>query len=130
MAAQKQHKYVSLEEVLGDDSVPKLQSREPNAVECQEESLLFKNPTNSKFPSSPSFVLLDSCSSEAMEEKKGLGGRFSCLKHSRSDDPLIYAAREEEEDEDDDELEILSQEMKNFSWKGRITLFSESEEEK
>ncbi|KAG6417375.1 hypothetical protein SASPL_119529 [Salvia splendens] len=129
--AQQQHEYVSLEDVLRDDSIPKLESTEPNVVESQMEALLSKNSRNSKFPSSPSCFLLDACS-EAMKEKKGLGDRLSCLKHSRSDDLLIYAERREEDD-DEDELEILSQEMKNFSWKERIiksALFSESEEDK
>lgn len=143
-----EYKYVSLRDVLKDQAIPKLKFREPR-VESDEEpdfDLVSKNVRNPKFPSSPPFQLLGSCSDipdkgkmkkvaekKNKIKKKGLRARFSSnLKHSRSDDPLVYVECDEDDADAFDDLKTLSQEMKNFSWEERTiksNILSESEEE-
>lgn len=150
-----EHKYISLKDVLHNQPNPNVDSEDETDFHFDANSEINEKSSSSN----PTPFVLGSSSSEEIchegptgeENEKGkktkkkkkkevLGKctRFSSLKHSRSDDPLVYVELGEDGDgpfASNDDLQILCQEFTNFSWeerafKSKFLYKSEDEEEK
>ncbi|KAL7107949.1 hypothetical protein ACP275_06G085800 [Erythranthe tilingii] len=144
-STMSEYKYVSLKDVLRNQSNPKL---EPKVVSSEEEpdfqhvSVMLKNKFPPNAASSSSFSVSENDNGEeaakkkrtttkkkAAAKKKKKGGLLSSssLKHSRSDDPLVYMEFGGEDGgvfSPGQDLQVLCQELDKFSWEDRNTLKS------
>ncbi|KAL8050485.1 hypothetical protein ABFX02_06G085100 [Erythranthe guttata] len=132
-----EYKYVSLKDVLRNQSNPKL---EPKVVSSEEEpdfqhvSVMLKNKFPPNAASSSSFSVSEKDNGEEAAKKKKRTakkkkkvGLSSSLKHSRSDDPLVYMEFGGEDGgvfSPGQDLQVLCQELDKFSWEDRNTLKS------
>lgn len=117
---------------MKNEANPKLKLKELDSEEGHE---LCHGPNMSKNPSQgkQKFVGNEKGKEKKLARKKmAVQTRFASLRHSRSDDPLLYV----EFDADDgqfipsEDFEALSQKIKNFSWEERTlnsNLFPEEE---
>ncbi|KAK4430691.1 hypothetical protein Salat_0830800 [Sesamum alatum] len=139
-----EHRYISLKDVMKNEANPKFKFKEFESEEGHHE--FFQSPKMSRNPkvvlSNPipsQLSLVGSCSDILGSGEKFLGkekkGVRTCisLRHSRSDDPLVYRGFDADEDKfnPNEDFEELSRKIMNLSWEERTlnsNLFLESED--